>query len=420
MKQILPFLLVLLTLPAFAQADDEPEHKAVVIHYNNRWEVTTPDWAAVKRLAYLPARLNDIQNLFAPHFQYAVTDYYANNTVLARGYYNEAGKKWGKWIFYQPNGKPDCEGSFEDNRPAGVWKFWKQNGEPLMEVAYEAEGRRLLNSWDPQGVQTLTDGNGLYHAEVLAPDRVSTHVLQGQCVGGLQVGTWQITNSRGQVELEQYYNDKGKFVGGALFKDGKLAKKYKEGDQKILGYTYDTSDRIVLQGVPDYTDLMENWKRDRRVYLSTYPVVAEMLGGKVEKIMLQPTKNGEEKYYYRITQQFENAPTDTIIFGAPVTQPVFRRGDHDYKAYFAKHANYPSELKSGKLEGLVVVAATITAEGKVADARIEKGLSPKVDAEVLRLVQGMPDWKPGDMLGKPISVNVVLPFRFSNGSYKGD
>src|SRR5690606_15281929 len=140
-----------------------------------------------------------------------------------------------KWLFYHPNGRLDCEGIFVDNKPSGDWKFWNLDGKLLMEVDYREDGPRWLNAWNPEGEQTLRNGNGIYITEVYAPDGKTMNRLEGPCVDGYYSGTWQIKNPQGQVVLEQNYGPKGEFLSGAFYENGKLVRKYKANDKKSLG-----------------------------------------------------------------------------------------------------------------------------------------------------------------------------------------
>ncbi|MDX5436701.1 MAG: energy transducer TonB, partial [Pontibacter sp.] len=67
------------------------------------------------------------------------------------------------------------------------------------------------------------------------------------------------------------------------------------------------------------------------------------------------------------------------------------------------------------LEGLMVTQFRITATGEVEKPSILKSLHPLLDLEVLRMVNGMPAWKPATQNGKPVSMLYTLPIRIRNG-----
>ncbi|WP_162051542.1 energy transducer TonB [Pontibacter pamirensis] len=405
MKQILLLLLFLLAsrLLSFAQQDNSNDYKALLINYNAAWQVTNPEAAVVKRLAYLPSALNKITDLRAPKFRYAVTDYYADNTVLARGHYDEQGKKWGQWTFYFPNGQVDCQGSFTANKPSGNWKFWTLDGKPLLEARFEEENMRLLSSWNEVGEQTVKNGNGIYTANFPAEGKVGFSKLEGMLIDGYQADKWHIINPQGQVEMEQTYGLEGKFLAGASYSNGKLKSKYTSGD------------KITILTVPDYMKMMEQLNPDPAFYELKYPVIADLMQCEVLKVNLKSSRGAAPEHYFKIIQKFDNGEIDTLDYGAPVVMPVFQKGLKDYYKYFTSNAKFPAELKTSKLEGIVVIGFTVTAQGNVENVKIIKGLSPLVDAEAVRLVSTMPGWRPATRLGKPVEMTMVLPFRFSNG-----
>jgi TonB family protein len=84
--------------------------------------------------------------------------------------------------------------------------------------------------------------------------------------------------------------------------------------------------------------------------------------------------------------------------------------------YVASHLKYPEDMKANKVEGKVYVKFVITTNGYVANARVEKSLSPSADKAALDLVNGMNDnvgkWTPGTKEGIPVTMDMVLPISF--------
>ena len=61
----------------------------------------------------------------------------------------------------------------------------------------------------------------------------------------------------------------------------------------------------------------------------------------------------------------------------------------------------------------IYVIYTVGASGKVSDVKVRKAVSPLFDAEAIRVVSSMPDWKPGSQNGKPVAVRMQLPIDFN-------
>lgn len=82
-----------------------------------------------------------------------------------------------------------------------------------------------------------------------------------------------------------------------------------------------------------------------------------------------------------------------------------------------RNIKYPTSARNANIEGMVVVKYTISEEGKVTNARIARKLDEALDAEVLRVIGELPDWKPALKDGKPVAVDLVLPVRFKIEGY---
>lgn len=89
--------------------------------------------------------------------------------------------------------------------------------------------------------------------------------------------------------------------------------------------------------------------------------------------------------------------------------PEFRGGQKNFVQFFANNIRYPEiATKDGK----VFITFTVLASGKVANAKVLKGLEPVLDAEALRVVRLMPPWIPGKLKGKPVAVSYTVPISF--------
>lgn len=94
-------------------------------------------------------------------------------------------------------------------------------------------------------------------------------------------------------------------------------------------------------------------------------------------------------------------------------EQVFSMADIDQKprAVFQTAPTYPSELRSKKVEGAVIVIFVVDATGKVSDPRVEKSDNPAFDKPALDSVR---QWKfePGVKAGKRVPCKMRQPIRF--------
>jgi protein TonB len=99
-----------------------------------------------------------------------------------------------------------------------------------------------------------------------------------------------------------------------------------------------------------------------------------------------------------------------FVLGMVVEQmPEFRGGQAALTSYLQKNLRYPD---GATLSGRVFVTFIITPTGSIKDTRIVKGLEPLLDKEVVRVVNLMPTWKPGNQSGKAVDVGYTLPITF--------
>lgn len=95
-----------------------------------------------------------------------------------------------------------------------------------------------------------------------------------------------------------------------------------------------------------------------------------------------------------------------------VVEDLPRFPDGNVQQYIAWNLHYPEKALKNKVEGKVFVQFVIDTTGKVVEPKVIKSVSPELDAEALRVVSGMPAWKPGMQRGKPVRVSFTLPVIF--------
>jgi protein TonB len=92
--------------------------------------------------------------------------------------------------------------------------------------------------------------------------------------------------------------------------------------------------------------------------------------------------------------------------------PEFPGGQQALVAYIGKELKYPEEAVEDGVQGVVFVTFVVENDGKISGVRVLRGLGGACDKEALRVVSGMPNWKPGKQRGKEVRVQYNLPIRF--------
>lgn len=80
--------------------------------------------------------------------------------------------------------------------------------------------------------------------------------------------------------------------------------------------------------------------------------------------------------------------------------------------YLASNIKYPEAAQKEGIEGVVHVAFVVKSDGTIASAKIKRGVREDIDAESLRVVNTMPNWKPATVDGKAVESEMTLPISF--------
>ena len=93
--------------------------------------------------------------------------------------------------------------------------------------------------------------------------------------------------------------------------------------------------------------------------------------------------------------------------------PLFNGQDaNEFSKWVSERLVYPESAKSAGIQGRVLVSFTISAEGKVTNVNLIKGIDEALDAEAIRVVSQSPDWTPGKQNGHPVPVLYTFPIIF--------
>jgi len=80
--------------------------------------------------------------------------------------------------------------------------------------------------------------------------------------------------------------------------------------------------------------------------------------------------------------------------------------------YIAENTIYPERAHENNIQGKVFVRFCITSKGIIEQVSIYKGVDPELDAEAIRVVKTLPDFKPGKQSGIPVPVWFIVHINF--------
>jgi protein TonB len=108
----------------------------------------------------------------------------------------------------------------------------------------------------------------------------------------------------------------------------------------------------------------------------------------------------------------EDGDSEPIPFVFLEDKPEFPGGMDEMFKFIARNVKYPSVCQELGIEGVVYVSFVIDKTGKVTNVQLMRGVDKNLDAEALRVVALMPDWKPGKQRNVPVRVAFNMPVRF--------
>jgi protein TonB len=103
------------------------------------------------------------------------------------------------------------------------------------------------------------------------------------------------------------------------------------------------------------------------------------------------------------TEEEEDIPTDHIF--TIVEEPAeFPGGTRALYSFINKNVRYPVVAQENGIQGRVFVKFVVNERGKVSNAEILRGPDASLNNEALRVINSLPDFKPGKQRGNPVKV----------------
>ncbi|MCK5730391.1 MAG: M56 family metallopeptidase [Draconibacterium sp.] len=100
------------------------------------------------------------------------------------------------------------------------------------------------------------------------------------------------------------------------------------------------------------------------------------------------------------------------IFFVVEEMPEFPGGDLELRKYIGKNVDYPEIAQKNGIQGKVYVTFVVTKNGTIANCKIARGVDPSLNKEALRVVNSLPQWKPGKQRGQAVNVSYTVPINF--------
>ncbi len=92
--------------------------------------------------------------------------------------------------------------------------------------------------------------------------------------------------------------------------------------------------------------------------------------------------------------------------------PEFPGGIPELMNYISKNLKYPDEAINNNIQGRVVLKFVVRADGSIGRTEIIAGVDTLLNTEAVRVVKGLPAFKPGRQDGTPVPVWFTIPVLF--------
>ena len=205
-----------------------------------------------------------------------------------------------------------------------------------------------------------------------------------------------------------------------------LSKK-EEGLQFLFWLFYHSQRYVQKEGVDNHNFLCDKMSKKYPKTVELMKIAYNVAYGKsidLDNFRKKTVLSSDDKHisynrYFAELKMFYKQGEDMDIYLAPEVFPMFLTADV-LNAYLKTQIKYPEDAKRYKLEGSVICSCIIEKDGSVNDVQILrmptgnviKVVDPLLEAEAIRVVSGMPKWKPGMVKGKAVRVKVNIPVNF--------
>lgn len=247
----------------------------------------------------------------------------------------------------------------------------------------------------------------------------------------------EIIGGRSSVPVFEVVDEMPSFVGGMSALMGYVSKNVKypviaqeNGTQGrvvvsfIVNKDGSISDASVVRSVDTYLDKealrvisdMPKWipgKHKGEVVRVKYtvPVSFKLSGPPAPELEVKDSILSEVVVTGLALEEKAGAEVSKIV-SIPDVMPQFAGGVAGLMQYLGRNIKYPIAAQEAKEEGRVMVQMVIDKEGRATEPRVIKSASPSLDAEAIRIISGMPRWKPGLVNGEPVRVKYTMPIMF--------
>jgi TonB family protein len=182
----------------------------------------------------------------------------------------------------------------------------------------------------------------------------------------------------------------------------------------IRGFDPDADNEVlrVVRTMPAWVPAKEN--EEAIDYIHHLTITFTLTEGLIEQSKKPVEDPAPETAKTEIPLIVEQPQENTVLKVDSLNDaPKFPGGTEAMEAYFKKNMKYPKRAIEYGIEGRVVFNLEISAEGKISNIWLFKGLFYECNEEAYYLIKKMPDWIPGIKDWKPVAMQIMVPVAFT-------
>lgn len=131
------------------------------------------------------------------------------------------------------------------------------------------------------------------------------------------------------------------------------------------------------------------------------------------EINIEVTDETHNNLDFEVVDKKDEVAEEPQIFFSAQQQPEFPGGLSAMRKFLAENIKYPKSAKEVGITGTVHIAFVVWMDGSIRNVKVLRGIGGGCDEEAARVIQNMPDWKPGIQRTQAVNVQMSIPVVFN-------
>lgn len=326
-------------------------------------------------------------------------------------------------FFYWWNGKIIKSGNYLNDEKHGMFKEYSYEGKLLNYTWFTRNQQDSLHRFNSNGkiverkVILYTDGVNLLSETYSDSGKLIT---SSTYVNGQRSGVWTCFYQSGSLcyEINYFQNQvNGKYRYWYLNGKQMIEAECVNGVVVKQPRVWNETGKEMKSSTKEYYQIIKHIILSAYVGYDPYRFIPKddvTKADLMKKAILDSKYDDEEKIVSLPVIQEKNIIVPDSVYTVPEIMPEFPGGNDSLENYLKLNLRYPQLEKEYQKSGTVYVSFIVKSDGSVTDINVVKDVkgAPGFSKEAIRVISKMPQWKPAQFSGHPVSSSVVLPIRF--------